>query len=126
MVLGLGVDITEICRMEQALARTPGIVDRLFTPLERTQCLNKGNQAASFAARFAGKEAVFKALGGGVGLGWKNVELIQDKNGAPRVNLHGTASIRAAELGVQRVLVSLTHSKEYACASAIALGGIDS
>ena len=98
--------------------------EKVYTVEETDQCLKKGSPESSFAARFAAKEAVFKTLGSGWGLGWLSVEIIADREGRPQVRLHGRAEARAEELGVREIKVSLTHSRKTACAVAIALGGL--
>lgn len=121
MVKGIGIDIIEIHRIEKALARNSRFQTRLFTPGEIQDCEHKPNLAASLAARFAAKEATFKALGSGWELGWVSVEVVADPRG-PKIRLEGRAAEKAAELGVQVIKISLTHSREYAAAVAVALG----
>ena len=124
MIIGIGVDIVEIERIERVLARRGRFLERVYTPEEVAQCLKKAQPAASLAARFAAKEAVFKALGGGWGLGWRSVAITAGEEGTPQVHLQGAAAIRSLEIGVKEVKVSLTHSKNTACAVAVALGGL--
>ncbi len=116
----VGLDIIGISRLEQAIQRWGGrFLERVFTQQELEECT--GN-AASLAARFAGKEAVLKALGTGLadGIHWTNVEILRDAIGAPHVHLHG----RAKEIAYRRHLhhwrISLTHSDGMAAAIAIA------
>ncbi|NLC07028.1 MAG: holo-ACP synthase [Syntrophomonadaceae bacterium] len=122
MVMGIGIDIIEIERVEKALARTARFQQRLFTSKEISECLSKPVPAASFAARFAAKEAVFKALGSGCELGWSSVEVVSGSAGGPEIHLTGQAAQKAVEIGVQEIKVSLTHSRQYAAAVAIAMG----
>lgn len=122
MLKGIGIDIVEVQRLERALKRTARLQGRLFTESEITQCRNKPVPAQSFAARFAAKEAIFKTLGSGWELGWSSIEVVSNDLGQPQVYLAGKAAAKAAELGVMEIKVSLTHSKQYAAAVAVAVG----
>ena len=103
MIVGIGVDLVDIARLEQALHRTPALAARLFTEGER------GAPLASLAACFAAKEAVAKALGAPAGLRWADVEVGHDPAGRPALNVQGTVADAARRLGVRRWHVSLTH-----------------
>ncbi|GIW42116.1 MAG: holo-[acyl-carrier-protein] synthase [Candidatus Binatia bacterium] len=122
MVVGIGVDFVEVGRIRAALRRA-GFRDRVFTAEEIRECQRrKRSPEESFAARFAGKEAVFKALGRGVGqggIGWKDVEILRG-DGAPSVRLRGAAERRAEELHVARWHVALSHAAGFAVAVVIA------
>ena len=124
MLLGIGIDIIEIDRIKAALERS-GFASRVFTPAEREYCEGRGQQRfASYAARFAGKEAVFKAFGTGLAAGsWQDVEIAADVAGAPVVALSGHFAALARDRGAVRVYLSLTHAREYAAAQAILWGG---
>ncbi len=124
MILGIGTDIIEIGRVREALER-PGFAERVFTAAEREYCAGRGAQRwASFAARFAGKEAVLKAFGTGLSAGrWQDVEILPDAAGRPAVGLKGYFATLAAERGVAEVHVSLSHARDYATAQAILWGG---
>ncbi|MDH7577918.1 MAG: holo-ACP synthase [Bacillota bacterium] len=124
MVKGIGIDVIEIDRMEKALARQPRLRERLFSPREIMYCLGKSHPAASFAARFAAKEAVRKACGTGEGevMHWREIEIILE-GGSPCIHLAQKAARLASRQGVKNLLVSLTHSRDYACAVVLALGG---
>ena len=114
MIIGIGTDIIEIDRVRRAVEKKH-FRDRVFTPLEQSYCDSKKiNSAASYAARFAGKEAFFKALGTGIVTSLTDVEIVNDQNGRPYINLYG----RAAELvGADvKIHLSLSHSKNYATA----------
>ncbi len=113
VALGVGIDVLEIRRLERALARTPRLEERLFSPAERAYARRRARPARHLAARFCAKEAVAKALGLG-GLAFTEVE-IAATGGAPAVRLRGAAAERARELGVEP-LISLTHGDEVAAA----------
>jgi holo-[acyl-carrier protein] synthase len=117
-VAGVGVDVVEIDRFAAALRRRPRLAERCFTEAEARYCLSRPYPAQHFAARFAAKEAVGKALGIGM-TRWREVEVVRGR-GAPGVALHGRYARRAAEMGVARVHVSLTHGRDSAVAFAVA------
>lgn len=123
MILGIGIDIVEIGRIKQALSQT-GFVQRVFTQAEREYCEARGVQrAASYAARFAGKEAVMKALGTGLSKGrWQDVEITVNELGKPEVQLRGSFAQRAKDLQATQTYISLSHAREYAVAQAILEG----
>ena len=114
MIVGVGIDVVDIARFERQLERAPGLRQRLFTEVEQAL------PARSLAARFAAKEAVAKALGAPVGLRWTDVTVVREPNGAPRLEVTGTVAARAAELGVDRFHVSLSHDAGIASAVVIA------
>lgn len=121
MATGIGVDLLEIERMERALERHPRLGDRVFTEGELSYAGARARPARHLAARFAAKEAVVKALGLSGGFGLREVEVLAGE--PPTVRLAG----RAAEAGRGlRVDVSLTHSRDYAAAVAIAQSGRES
>jgi holo-[acyl-carrier protein] synthase len=110
-VIGIGVDLVEVDRMRDTLARTPTIVDRLFTPAEQAYARSARDPSQRFAARFAAKEAAMKVLGVGVGdIDWHDVEVVRADSGRPELRVTGRAGERADELGITRWLVSLTHT----------------
>lgn len=117
-IAGVGVDVVEIDRFAEALARRPRLAERCFTPAEAAYCLSRRFPPQHFAARFAAKEAVGKALGIGM-TRWREVEVDRGR-GAPGILLHGRYARRAEELGVARVHVSLTHGRDTAVAFAVA------
>ena len=122
-VLGLGVDIVEIARIATAIERSgQPFLDRVFLPSEQAYCGAQREPARCYAARFAAKEAVAKALGTGIGaqLGWRDIELKRKENGAPFVVLHGVGAETGRSLGIAGLLVSLSHSEQFAVANAIA------
>ncbi len=124
MIIGIGVDIIEISRIRAAIEHG-AFCNRVFTPAERTYCEEKGRQrAASYAARFAGKEAVVKALGTGFTKGtWHDVEIVTTAAGCPQVKLHGYYAEVAEQQGVGQVYISLSHSQDNAVAYVVLAGG---
>jgi holo-[acyl-carrier protein] synthase len=118
-VVGVGVDTIEIQRFADALERRPRLAERCFTPAEAAYCWSRGYPPQHFAARFAAKEAVGKALGVGMRR-WQEAEVIRGQFGAPEVALYGRLAQRAASLGVSRIHLALTHSKTDAVAMAVA------
>ena len=119
MIIGLGTDIIEIERIRKAISKEH-FLNSVFTEIEQNYCNSRGkNSAASYAARFAAKEAFFKALGTGIFTRLTDVEVINDKHSAPKIFLHGKAKTLADELCVEKILISLSHSREYATAVCI-------
>lgn len=113
-----GADIIEISRFEKACQRYPRITGRLFTPRELSE--NYAKNGASLAARFAGKEAVLKALGTGLrGLSWHDIEILNNEMGEPVVYLSPRATDVALKRGAAEAKVSLSHSKDLAIAVAL-------
>ncbi len=123
MVIGIGCDICPVGRMEQALGRR-GLEQRLFTPQEAAYCRSQGpGAAASFAARFAAKEALLKALGSGLrDCSWLEAEVVKDALGKPSLVLQGRLAARFQALGGRRLHLSLAHSKDDAIAYVIIEG----
>ena len=120
-IIGLGVDLAEIRRVEHLLGKYERFPERVFTEHEREYATRFANPARRYAARFAGKEAVMKSMGTGWRrIRWQDIEITG--GGAPRVNLSGTARVRAEQLGVTDVLVTITHTDETAMVFAIAVG----
>ena len=122
-VVGVGVDLCDVDRVRRTITRTPGFVDRVYTPDEQRYCRRAGDPAERFAARFAAKEAVLKALGAGLGAcPFRDIEVARADSGAPSVVLHGAAADLAAERGVATWHISLTHTSSLAEALVVALG----
>ncbi len=120
-LIGIGVDLVEVDRMRRTLARTPALVERLFTDAERAYCERRRDPTERFAARFAAKEAVMKALGVGLGaVGWHEVEVVRAESGRPSLALTGRAADLAAELGVVRWHLTMSHTTRVAEAIAVA------
>ena len=115
-IVGLGVDICEIARMERALARHPTMRGRVFTPEEIAYCDGKARPA-----EFAAREAVIKALGGYRGKRWQDISVARHPSGAPSIALAGNAKQRADALGITNVLITFTHEKTNAVAFAVAV-----
>ena len=111
----IGVDLIEVARIERAIQRWGDrFLQRIYTGNELQLCRQKSWRLAS---RFAGKEAVMKALGTGAdGVGWREVEILAESSGQPLVHLHGRAQSRADALGLDKLAISLSDSKEYAIA----------
>ena len=120
-IVGLGVDICEIARMERALERHPTMRARVFTAEERAYCDAKARPAESYAGRFAAREAMIKALGGYRGKRWRDISVTRAPSGAPSLRLEGAAKARADALGIDRVLITFTHERTNAVAFAIAV-----
>ena len=121
MVVGIGIDLVEIHRMKKAIER-PLFVQRVFTPSEQAYCDSRGRQnAASYAARFAAKEAVMKALGTGLSGGgtWQDIEVLPDEQGKPVMTLSGYFGQLSRKMDVTRIHVSLSHAQEYAAAQVL-------
>ena len=120
-VVGIGIDLVDIDRFRVVLRRRPSVADRLFTAGERTYAERAADPAARLAARFAAKEATLKALGYGLGgMRMADIEVVRD-DGRPDLVLHGDARSTAADHGVGRWLVSLSHTDCLAQATVVAL-----
>ena len=117
--VAVGVDLIEIDRIAAALERFGSrFLERVYTEGEVAYCRGRAPQ---LAARFAAKEAVMKALGTGTrGVSWRDVEVTRKRTGEPQIALHGRADARARALGVDRLALSLSHSRAYAVASVVA------
>lgn len=116
MIFGIGTDIIEIGRVEDKLGRTKGLKARIFTPREIEYCESRGRSAQHFAARFAAKEAFFKAMGTGWSGGYRfdEVEVINNELGKPEAVVHGKVKIFCEENGISRFHVTLSHIKDLA------------
>ena len=115
----VGVDLIEIERIRRALERYPGFRERCFTEAERAYCDSRKNPAQHYAGRFAGKEAVGKALGFGVAraFAWRDVEIVGRPK--PGVRLHGRLDAWSKHVGAGAIDLSMTHSRELAQAVAV-------
>ncbi|HXG85231.1 MAG TPA: holo-ACP synthase [Pyrinomonadaceae bacterium] len=122
MIVSIGIDIVEVYRIREIVARTPRFVERVFTSGERAYCETKGAAAAqSFAARFAAKEACLKALQTGWRghITWHDIEVFSNENGAPRLEIEGAAKKILESLGANRVHLSMSHTTDHAIAQVI-------
>ena len=122
MIVGTGIDIAEVERIEQTIARFGGrFKERVFTADEIRYCESKTNKAERYAARFAAKEAGMKAIGTGWSRGgrWQDIEVRRLPGGRPTVVFHGKAGEIFAKLGGVRAHLSITHTKESAMAYVI-------
>jgi holo-[acyl-carrier protein] synthase len=122
MLVGTGIDLTEIGRIRKSILRYGDrFLERIFTPAERQYCQRKRNAAESFAARFAAKEAAAKALGTGIsrGVSWLEIEVTRQPGMRPEIRFHGRAEELAARMGVRRISLSITHTAELAMASVL-------
>lgn len=122
MIISIGIDIAEVYRIRDTIARTPRFSARVFTDAEREYCESKGAAAAqSYAGRFAAKEAFLKALKTGWRgkIAWQDIEIVLDENGAPSLNVTGEAAVLLEKLGANRVHLSMSHTTEHAVAEVI-------
>jgi len=120
------MDIVETKRMEESMSRFgERFLGRIFSEGERAYAMGMKFPHLHLAARFAAKEAVSKAFGTGIGreMGWREVEIVREASGAPRVVLHGKAEALARARGVVEVHVSLSNTAEYGAASVVVVGG---
>ena len=123
-IYGIGIDVVEVGRIASAIERLgEPFLAKLFTSAERTYCDAQKKPELHYAARFAAKEAVSKALGTGIGgqAGWLDLEITRDPAGAPKLLLQGAAADFTKAQGISEIQISLTHAREYAAANAIAI-----
>jgi holo-[acyl-carrier protein] synthase len=121
-IVGVGVDVVEIERVERLLRTRPSFRERVFTDDERRYCDGKASPAAYYAARWAAREAARKALGGIRGLRWHDISVERARTGAPHLALAGAARTRAGTIGVTEVMVSFSHERSMATAFCVAVG----
>ena len=114
MIVGVGIDVVDVARFLATLERAPGLVAKLFTPEERDV------PPTSLAARFAAKEAIAKALGAPGTMSWQDATVRRVVGGPPEVEIRGTVAARAAELGIDRLHISLSHDAGIASAVVVA------
>ncbi len=133
MIISMGVDIVEIDEMKNSILQSDRFLKRVFTEKEINYCENRINNYSSYAARFAAKEAVMKALGTGwdKGIQWKHIEVLNMNeyksnkkidnitSGKPEILLHAQALQLSLEMRVKNIIVSLSHSKNYAMATVL-------
>lgn len=128
MIVGLGMDLVDIARIAEMLSRHPARARaRLFLPGERAYCDARAEPSRHYAARFAAKEAAYKALAGSEAarhISWHDIEVVSDpQDGRPTLQLHGRAAARAAVLAVTGVHLTLTHSQGMAAATVVLSAG---
>ncbi len=122
MIVGSGIDLTEIGRIQQSVERYgKRFLDRVYTPAEQAYCLRKRRSAESLAARFAAKEAGAKALGTGIsrGVNWLEIEVVREPGRRPTLRFSGRAQDISVKLGVTHVALSITHTGDLAMASVV-------
>jgi len=122
VIISIGIDIIEVARVREVLARTPRFVERVFTTAERAYCDGRGAVAAQhYAARFAAKEAALKALQTGWrgGISWQDVEIASRNTGAPYLILHGPVQELFEKSGATAAHLSMSHTSEHAIAEVI-------
>jgi len=122
MIVGTGIDIAEVPRIAESIARFgERFLRRVYTEGEIRYCDSKANRVERYAARFAAKEAAMKALGTGWnrGVRWRDIEVVRQPGGRPTIRFHGKAAEIAAQLGANNVALSLSHTPEQAIASVI-------
>ncbi len=124
MIYGIGIDVVEIDRIESAIERQGDVfLSKLFTEEEQKYCNQQKRPGMHYAARFAAKEAVSKALGTGIGgkAGWLEIEVSREITGAPSIKFFGKAAEFLSANGISEVQVSLSHARDYAAANAVAI-----
>jgi len=122
MIVGTGIDIAEVPRIAESIARFgERFLQRVFTEGERKYCDSKANRNERYAARFAAKEAAMKALGTGWnhGVRWRDIEVRRQPGGRPTIAFHGKAAEFATKLGAKNIALSLTHTEGQAFAQVI-------
>src|SRR5277367_5467420 len=125
MILGTGIDIIEVARIRASLEKFgERFGQRVLLPDETAYCLSHKDSAPFLAVRFAAKEAVSKAFGTGIGaqLGWQDIEIRRKESGEPFVVLHGKGKLLFESRGAKKLHISLTHTENYAAATAILEG----
>jgi len=123
-IIGIGIDAVEVERIRAMLERYGNrFISKVFQPEEAAYCMSQAEPAQHFAARYAAREAVAKALGTGLaGISLREIAVIRDANGAPKVYLSGAAERMASSMGVKRIWLSLTHTHTLAIAVAVLEG----
>ena len=122
MIVGLGIDITEVSRIASAINRRGmSFLERVYTPSEIAYCEKHRNRAERFAGRFAAKEAAMKALGTGWtnGVRWVDIEVVREPSGKPTLKLSGASQEIANRLGVKHIALTITHTGNTALAQVI-------
>ena len=114
MVVGVGVDLVDITRFEEQVAKAPGLLERLFTATERNASMK------TMAGRFAAKEALIKALGGSDGVSWQEVEITKNASGKPEIQTTAETAKAVAAAGVKKLHLSISHDGGMAIAMVVA------
>lgn len=125
MIVGIGTDIVAIGRIERILEKNPAFIRKVFSDSEIAHCEKKARKAESYAARFAAKEALMKALGTGwaESISWQEIQVAVDASGKPYLDLSGVALKLAQQKGAERWHLSLSHEREYATAFVVLEAG---
>jgi holo-[acyl-carrier protein] synthase len=125
VIIGLGTDIIEIVRIGRMIERHgESFLNRVYTEDEIRYCQRRKESYQHYAARWAAKEAVMKTLGTGFvrGVGWQDIEVCVQRSGQPTIDVHGGARDLAEQLKIEEILISMSHSRAYATATALAIG----
>jgi holo-[acyl-carrier protein] synthase len=125
VIISIGIDITEVARVREVMARTPRFVERVYTIAERAYCDSRGAVAAQhYAARFAAKEAALKALqtGWSGGIAWQDIEVASTASGAPILLFHGRVRELYEQSGARAAHLSISHTTEHAIAQVVLEG----
>jgi len=124
MILGIGTDIIAVDRIARVIQKNPRFIEKVFSQREQLYCKSKANPAQSYAARFAAKEAVMKALGTGWdnGISWIEIEVLNDAKGKPDIVISNKTKALVESKGVRRIQISLSHEQQYAIAFVILEG----
>ena len=122
-VFGIGIDVVEVGRIASSISEFGDrFVQRIFTPEEIAYCQTKARPELHYAARFAAKEAVIKALSGDPGIEWHGIEVGKESSGKPVIWLHGTTAKIALQAGIRKLHVSISHDGDNAVAFVVAEG----
>ncbi|HAS55423.1 MAG: holo-[acyl-carrier-protein] synthase [Nitrospirae bacterium GWC2_57_13] len=124
MIIGIGIDLVKISRIDKAGSNNASFLERIFTERERAYCARQKYPAQHYAARFAAKEALLKAFGTGLsaGMKWTDIEVLHGEGGGPIVNIAGRVKDLADLKGVKQIMLSYSHDEGYAVAQAILVG----
>ncbi len=124
MIIGIGIDLVKIDRIDKAVKNHPGFLERVFTEREREYCVRQKFAAQHFAGRFAAKEAVLKAIGTGwsAGVKWTDMEVLHGEGGGPIVNISGRVKDLMDLRGVKQIFLSYSHDEGYAVAQVVLVG----
>jgi holo-[acyl-carrier protein] synthase len=125
-IIGIGTDIAECLRIARMIERHGELfINRVYTPGEISYCQSRAQATQHFTGRWAAKEAILKALGTGWrrGIAWRDIEIRNESSGQPVVAVRGGAKEIAEQLGITKLLVTISHCRTHATAYAVALGG---